>query len=265
MPVGGRQVIPRIKRDELRAAVSAVFDIADEFLGRHAEIEKSTKFTANGKLAELSDAVRKEFAPRWRSVQQPIIAAMQGVESRSMALKRPAPDPANLAAALERQEIRAWLRGLSLEDRTQTALATKDDRIIEAILSAPAELSLFPADRFEHLVNVDRERRAGPAGAELAELQADIDEARSAIKVALGEAQRGSGMPFKLFSDVVDNRRQGSPWLKRDGDKVVVITPGEGSGSRSASAEDLALGKFYQDHAAYIADRPEGFRPAAAA
>jgi hypothetical protein len=42
---------------------------------------------------------------------------------------------------LERQEIRAWVRSLDLGVRQSVVIATKDRRILEAMLTAPPELS----------------------------------------------------------------------------------------------------------------------------
>ena len=55
-------------------------------------------------------------------------------------------DPTNLAAALERQEMRAWLRTLDLNARQAIALTTTDRWVIEAMVTAPPELSGFEGD-----------------------------------------------------------------------------------------------------------------------
>jgi hypothetical protein len=128
------------------------------------------------------------------------------------------------------------------------------------VLTAPCELSGLPPDRFEVLMNITREKLHGPAVAEIAELQADVDEARMCLEVATGEAQRASGIALDQFAKIIGNEKQGAPWLKRDGDRIVVVRPGE-STYPIANAAEVATGRFYTSESEYWADRPEGVRP----
>ena len=81
------------------------------------------------------------------------------------------------------------------------------------------------------------------------------------VNVATGEAQRASGVPLDQFAKIMGNEKQGAPWLKRDGDRVLVVRPGE-SAYPLATAEEVATGKFYATADEYWDDRPEGVRPA---
>jgi hypothetical protein len=130
---------------------------------------------------------------------------------------------------------------MPLAERSKLAFETRDSRVTEAILSAPPLLSGLPEDRFETLASRQRERLHAPAVAEIQRLQVDVDEARMCIAVATGEAQRASGVPLAEFSRIIGNQQQGAPWLKHDGDGVVVVRPGESS-YPLATAEELGTG-----------------------
>ena len=77
------------------------------------------------------------------------------------------------------------------------------------------------------------------------------------ITVATGEAQRASGVPAPEFSKIIGNQQQGAPWLRKDGDRVLVVRPGETS-YPIANAEEVATGKFYATAEEYWGDRPPG-------
>lgn len=261
MSVRRLPLLSRVKSESLRRSAEACFELADAIAARRAELDRSNKFTAEGKAAELADALRQEFSPKLRAAQLPIVNAMQDIDRRTRSLSLPAPDPANIAAALERQEIRAMLRAMPLLERSQLVFDTKDNRIIEAVLTAPCELSSIPPDRFERLLNIQREKLHGQAVAEIKETQSDVDEARACIEVATGDIQRNSGIEEREFSKIVGNEKQGAKWLKRDGDdRIVVIVPGE-SIANLATAQDVATGKFYLNFEEYNRDRPDGVRP----
>jgi hypothetical protein len=63
---------------------------------------------------------------------------MADTKARRAAFTIPAPDPANLAAAMERQEIRAHIRTLKPAERLPFALQSKDQRIVAAAAAASA-------------------------------------------------------------------------------------------------------------------------------
>jgi hypothetical protein len=253
-------LLSRVKNEDLRRAASAIFDLADNVASRSAALAKDSRFTAEGRVAEISEALRTSIEPKLRELQQPIVRQMQEIERRTRALSLPAPDPANTAAALERQEIRAMLRAMPLAERSDLVFKTKDERIIEAVLCAPCELSGLPADRFEVLINRTREAMHPDEVAAIEELQADLEEVRMCISVATGDMQRDSGIAEDRFAKLMGRDKTGSPWLVRDGDRVLVVRLGE-TNYPIANAEECATGKFYSNAAAYWADRPDGERP----
>jgi len=261
-----QNLLSRIKSAELRAAASAAAGVVTDLAARRAALDSSGKFTERGRSQELADNLKKEFAPRFRQVQQPIVKAMQAIEERKNKLSVPMPDPKDIAGALDRQEIRRHILSLPMAERMKVAFETRDQRILDSILSAPPMLTGLPEDRFKQLADMVRERIHGPEMAEISEIEADIDEARMVVKVATNDLREASGLPENLFSAIVSNSGQGAVWLKRSGDQVVVIRPGETS-APLASAEDLATGKYYLSLAEYQADRPAGERyvPQAAA
>src|SRR5262249_39481359 len=76
------------------------------------------------------------------------------VYGRGSHLTLKAPDPANLAAELGRQELRTYLRGLSQADRDAiTRAESLDPKLAEAILSAPIALSGVSQVHYDTLRN----------------------------------------------------------------------------------------------------------------
>jgi len=50
-------LLSRIQNDPLRRAAEAIFDLADEVGTRRAALEKDIRFTAEGKAAQIADAL----------------------------------------------------------------------------------------------------------------------------------------------------------------------------------------------------------------
>jgi hypothetical protein len=166
-------------------------------------------------------------------------------KARRAAFTVPAPDPTNLAAALERQEIRAHIRALEPTKRLGFALQSNDQRIVESVLSAPRALSGFSEQDFDVLHADQQMKFHGRAMEEVDALEGDIAEAYAVSVVAQGDIQRGSGLAEKQFSEIIGKPGPNEiPWLRRDGARVLVVKPGESS-YPEASADEVSRGKFY--------------------
>jgi hypothetical protein len=176
-------------------------------------------------------------------------------KARRAAFTVPAPDPTNLAAALERQEIRAHIRTLAPAERLPFALKSKDQRILESVHSAPRAPSGFTEQDFDLLFADTQTRLHGPAIEEVDVLESDIAEAHAVTAVAQGDIQRGSGFAEKQFSEIIGRPGPNEiPWLRRDGARVLVVRPGK-SMYPEASADEVSRGKFYANLEEYEKDQ----------
>src|SRR5207245_2020770 len=126
-------------------------EVAEKFKTKQAEIEASKAYTEAGRRQTMMSLLVKEFAPQFRRAQAPIVRAMADAKARRNTFVLPAPDQSNIAAALERQEIRAYVARLPAAKRLPFALESRDRRIIEAVLSAPRALSGFSEADFDLL------------------------------------------------------------------------------------------------------------------
>jgi len=249
-----KNLLDRIGNETLRNAAAACLDLAASVRERRAALDKDANLTERGRAQAIGDALTKQFAPKFRKAQQPIAAALAEVEKRKLALTLPTPDRTDLAGVLERQEIRAYLRGLPIAERSALVFSSKDQGIVDAVLTAPAELSGIPQDRFEALQNITRERLHGPAMKEIAAAEAVALEAMAVIKVAQNDMRAAAGLDELKFGAIIDNVKQGAPWLIKEGEKIVVAKPGQ-STYPEATADDLAAGKYYANKDEYDQDR----------
>ncbi len=247
-------LLDRISDKILRASAEACLGLVENVRVHRAQLEKSGNFTEIGRAAALKEALGKQYAPQLRKIQAPIAAAQAAVEQRRAALSLPIPDKTDLAGVLDRQEIRAHLRSLSLAQRTALVFESKDLRISDAVISAPPELSGIPADRFALLHRAALDRIHGPEMKSIAEAEAIVSEARAAIQVAKNDMRQETGLDEKIFGEVMGNVKQGAPWLVRQADIVLTVQPGK-MVYQESTAEELATGKFYASMEDYKNDQ----------
>ena len=79
--------------------------------------------------------------------------------------------------------------------------------------------------------------------------------------VARNDIRAATGLDERAF-DRFEKKAVITPWLVKEGDRVVKVVPG--STYPAATADEIALGKFYANKDEYLADNP-GARLAAAA
>ena len=129
-------------RDAMIAAAAA----SEGFAGHKIALQSDGRMTPRGQQDALREALTGNHGKAWARANAAVQKARKEIEAERAALVIKPVDPSNFAAALERQEIRAWVRQLDLGVRQSVVLATKDRRILEAVVSAPPELSGFASD-----------------------------------------------------------------------------------------------------------------------
>ncbi|MHC2791936.1 hypothetical protein ACVINZ_000948 [Mesorhizobium jarvisii] len=248
------QIVARINNEALRQAAAACLDVADRYRARCATIQKDVTLTDIGRNKAIKDEAGKTLTGL-KAAYQPIAKALYDAKQARAAISIPAPDPSNIAAALERQEIRAMVRAID-GDSARYAFLTgvKDERIADAVLSAPGCLSGVSDEHFGQLRDLVVERRFGAQVAEIREAEETARAAEAAMLVATNDVKAITGLDDRSF----DNLHKASvltPWLVKSGDRVLKVIPGNTS-YPPASADEIAIGKYYANQAEYLADNP---------
>jgi hypothetical protein len=176
---------------------------------------------------------------------------------------KPAPvDRGDLAAALIRSELRNSLKGMSIGERAALLLGEKaDPEFQDAFLEAPAMLSGVEANMAAQVREQRLETLHPEASFQVEDLTREIEEAEAGFALARQDIQQSSGLDERAFSELVAEvqSRKNAPWLKKStdaqGNVTVEVVPLRGGPARIATPDDLRDGKFYADHAAWLADR----------
>jgi hypothetical protein len=165
------------------------FDAIDTLDARKAEIAANPELTDIGRQKQIKEAIFRDTVPAMHRGRIELAKARQEVEKRRAALAPPKADPADAAAAVRRQEIRTYLRGL--DDKAREAFVRKskaDAEITMAIIEQPAALSGVRDTLRDLILNEAMESKYAPQIAELHLIEEAIEVAASAIEGGRSEA-----------------------------------------------------------------------------
>jgi hypothetical protein len=230
-----RTLLDRLPKDHplspsMKAAMIAALAAAEQFAGHKIALASNPEITERGQRRALRDALTGNHGKQWAKAKAAVQKARKAIEAERAALVIKPVDPANVAAALERQEIRAWVRTLDLGVRQSIVLSTKDRRILDAVVSAPSELSGFAGDaafaskiedRYIELTYPDK----------LASI-----EAKNAV---VAEAEAGMGISYNELRSTVDMHQHDFSELMNP--MIEAAAPSETHASPSASAASPAV------------------------
>jgi hypothetical protein len=230
--------------------------IAEQFANQRARLDADNHLTAAGRSAKLTDSLTKQFARDMRDARAPIEAAAKDVERLRGNIKPTAVDRTDVVAAMERAEIRAFIRGLPSGDKIAALLKQADPKILDAVLDAPAALSGVPEEHYARAKTAREEQLHGPQLREIDALKAVVDEANAAATIARADLAAVVEMDQASFDKLVMpiEKKAAAPWLLKQGDRVVVVVPGATT-YQDADTDQLREGKFYADMQAYQQDR----------
>src|SRR4051794_24496771 len=192
----------------LKSSIVDALTAADGFAASKVELARAGTMTELGQRQALRDALVSNFGKTIGRARDPITKAKKEIQDRRAAMKIKAVDPSNIAAALERQEIRAYVRGLAPGDRQSLAMTTKDPRLLEAMVTAPPELSGFTSMKnFAQLIEQIEARyfelNYGPEIAAVQALEDVVAEADAAVQVARNSVQSTVGMDDRTFNQIM--------------------------------------------------------------
>jgi hypothetical protein len=210
-------------------------DIQDASEGLKAKsdaLKQTGKYTPAGIAEKLKEVARAETIPGIRTAAAEQVRKFRlEIESRRAAMKPFDHDPKDIVSEMRRQEVRAWLRTMTPDERTKAVRSASDPIIKEAALSVPVELTgLLPSTR-DDLTRELIEARYGDEIEALNELdeavktvERAVDGARSDVREALGMLEHDFNAEFRGVEDEIDRLaeiRASKPQPKIDFDSVI--------------------------------------------
>jgi hypothetical protein len=125
----------------LGAGYAALVALADAVVEKSAAIQGDPNLSATGRKAALKAWFRQEAVPQLKRAGDAKAQVADRLAALKASMSTSEIDKGDLAGALLRQEIRAWLRGMEPAQRAGLLAVAPADQIAAAILEAPAELS----------------------------------------------------------------------------------------------------------------------------
>jgi hypothetical protein len=240
----------------MRAAMISAAAASEGFAGHKIALSADRRMTPLGQRQALKDALTQNHGKQWARANASVLKERKKITARRDALVIKAVDKTDIAGALERQEIRQWVRSLDLGVRQSVALATKDRRILEALVTAPPELSGIAGpkaaaeieNRYLELTYGDELASIEAADAVVAEAEASMHIQRNELRSTLDV-----GMHAHDFDALMKPLEIIRPWLMDDGKQVCEIGADGRPTYRKATEADLADGVEYENYDAYQA------------
>ncbi|MCC7253185.1 hypothetical protein [Hyphomicrobium sp.] len=236
---------------KLRESYDAALKVASEFAAKRGALARDKRLTADGQVDELmrwtkANALGAIAKGRKVAVQ----AARKEIDQRREKLQLEGPDKTDLAGVMMRQEIRTWLRGLSIDERSKLLGTDVDPLIALAVVEAPAPLSGVNEFTHDRLVNRAIDALHPGERDEIAELEQAVET----VERAIGAARSGIVAGLRLSNREFERMLEGAPlegmepvYLKRQESGAVLAIfkgPSGMAERRPATNEDLAHGRW---------------------
>jgi hypothetical protein len=197
---------PNTTMAALERSYLEAIDAAPKVSARKAELTASGKYTDAGVIEQLIPAAVDE-ARRLRRGQNAAARAKAELVKRRNGMRLKEPDRTNPAAAIERMEIRSWLRSLSQDERDRLFLGggeRVDPAVIEAVISAPPELSGVAASHLKLMRERLLEAQFPDVAGELADLEKAIDVTERAVDASAAEILKEVGVTREKFDQLAE-------------------------------------------------------------
>jgi hypothetical protein len=236
----------------MRDAMTAALAASEQFAGHKIALASDRRMTPLGQQQALRDALTQNHGKAWARAKAPVAKARKEIERRRNALVVKAVDKTDVASAILRQEIRSWVRQLDPGVR-QSVVLTKDRRILEALLSAPPELSGITSPGAAAEIESRYFELVYPAELDAIEkMDAVVSEAEAALDVARNDLASVIDLHPHEFDTLLKEIDVGRPWLIDGRRQVCEIADGKPT-YRKATEADLADGVEYENFEAYKA------------
>jgi hypothetical protein len=243
----------RAETAKLRAAAQKCLAISERLAQERAAIDRDGHLTREGKQARLTEVLKKNYGRELRDARKPFDEFARNIAAVRETVKPVTVDRTDVVAAMERQEMRAFMRGLSNAEKTALLLESPDARFLDAVLDAPAALSGIAPEIYGRAKDAREEQIHGPVLRELEAMEALLADAQNAALIARNDLMSIVDLDQRAFDRImlpIENKKD-APWLKHMDDKVVVVIPGE-TVYAPATSEQLRDGVYYDNAAQFF-------------
>lgn len=238
----------------LRSSYDDALKVAAEFGEKRGALAKDTRFTEEGRRDELKTwTAANALKPLAVARQVAIPAAKRELDQRREKLSLEGPDRSDLAGAVMRGEIRSWLRGMKIDERSQALNGDVDPLIALAVVEAPAALSGVNPATHKRLVSAAIDALHPGERAKIAELERALETTQRAVAAAEGGIKSELLVNSRTFSGWLEGaalESEAQIYLRKDdaGTVRAIFRGANGKAqTRTPTEDDLALGKWIKD------------------
>lgn len=199
---------------------STAQSVVEEMNARREELRKTERYTEKGLQAKLGALTYEKEIPSLLRAENGVSRLKTELAERKATLKLPDIDRKDVVAEMQRAELRAMIRAKPDSDRRMWIESQKQnspeqyEQIIDAIISAPAELSGVGNAFIDLHRGLRMEKIHGPALDEIAELEDIVTNSARALDVAREELRGGLGLTPAEFDHLTAPVRKGVSALK---------------------------------------------------
>jgi hypothetical protein len=245
----------------LLGELRTVLATSESFAAKALAIKIDKHLSPEGRAARTEKLVRSALRDI-RDLGRPVNDKRAELAALVARIKPVSFEPTNVAAALLRGEMRAAVRKMSLSERAAVLMGDKADAaFVDAVLEGHAILSGVDENLYEEVREQRLEALFSAETLEVESLSTEVAESDAIFQLARQDISAASGLqPYEfaaLEKDVYSKRD--AVWLKRERDmngaEIVIVLEPKSAKTRLADSNDLRDGKYYDNYAAYQADR----------
>lgn len=179
-----------------RQAVVGIAECGEILMGVKGKHSQDVNLSPNGRAAKVAEFVQKDALQRFATVTKDVRKALRHSDAKLKSFGPAKPDPTDLAGALQRQEIRSYVRSLPQGERYQMAGSTE---FAAAILDGPPVLSGLDPHFYEQLREAHVQALHGPEIQKVEEFRQTVEEANVIAVYVRNMLQEASGMTREGF------------------------------------------------------------------
>lgn len=169
----------------LDSVFSATLPVVTAVSAKRQELVARGTLSEKGIADELKQYVDGTITPFLADARARVKKVADDVEAKRSGMKLPKPDSTDISAAMLRQEMRAYLRGLSHADRAKVLMDNPDPAMVTAALEAPSALSGM-TDEMRHAI--EESHLAVHFAGQVAEIN-ETEEALALVSAAIQGAE----------------------------------------------------------------------------
>lgn len=181
---------------QLEAVYNGARKISDDYVAKADSLSQSNHFTEEGLNQRLGEMAEYEIR-RLSDHKMVIERARKNLEELRSRLNLGSRQLDGVTA-IQHMEVRNYLLSLSEEERlevVETAVASNDGLVVDAVLTAPSALNLIPFKaREEQIRKIVSDKRNPMLAQDIDQLQAAIARAEMSLDVAIRTIKQAAGL-----------------------------------------------------------------------